>query len=343
MFKFLFFLLLANPIEFDVNDFEGLMGKETLHWEHVTEARDLSMLGFAKGLYEKNKMAQYTLKGRYKIPPVVHFIWLGPQPFPPESVENVRDWIEKNPGWTVKFWTDRNREPPCAGMEKMLVSDFQFSKLGGHFEQSRNWGEKSDLLRYEILYQEGGIYVDHDANCLSPFEGMHRGYDFFCGLETPHEPFVGRSITCGNAVIGAAAHHPTMSRVIDLIAERWDGLGEKYQGSDEYSRIEVVMQRTYIALTDAIEQTIDRYGNVDVIFPAAYFFAKSGISPLYCRHLFSSAWIESKERKTKEEHTREQDLGKIRQKNRSVAILLAVLFVFNGSVLGYVFLKRRRT
>jgi hypothetical protein len=342
---FLFFLLVAvNLVVYgqELDDFEGLMGKETAHWKHITEVRDLNMLGFAHDLYEKNKMAQYTQKGRYKIPAVIHFIWLGPRPFPPESVENVRTWIEKNPGWIVKFWTDRDRELPCEGMEKVLVEDFHFLKLGGPFEQSQNWGEKSDLLRYEVLYREGGVYVDHDANCLRSFEGMHRGYDFFCGLETPHEPFVGRSVTCGNAVIGASPRHPTMSKVIDLIAERWDALGEKYQGKDEYSRIEIVMQRTYIALTDATLQTIDRQGNVDIIFPAAYFLAKSGISPLYSRHLFSSTWIESKTKKTSEERTKEQALGKIRQKNRNLTLLLIGLFAFNGSVLCYTLLKRKR-
>ncbi len=333
--------LVANESAFDVNDFDGLMGKATSHWRHVTEPHDVQTLERAKVLYEKNKMAQFIQKGRYKIPPVVHFIWLGPRPFPPGSVENVRMWMAQNPGWTVKFWTDRNRECPCEGMEKVLVKDFVFLKLGKQYEQSQNWGEKSDLLRYEILFQEGGIYVDHDANCLRPFEGMNRGYDLFCGLETPHEPFVGRSITCGNAVIGSRPRHPTMAKVIDLIVERWDSLGEKYRGKDRYSQIEVVMQRTYIALTDAIAETLDIQGNVDIIFPAAYFFSKSGMDSLYSHHFFVSAWNEFKIRKTNEERFKEQILGKIRQKNRNMTFLLIGLVTFNGLLLVLRFLKRK--
>ena len=133
-------------------------------------------------------------------------------------------------------------------------------------------GEKSDLLRYEILFQEGGIYVDHDASCLRPFDGLNRGYDFFCGLESPHESFVGRSVTCGNGVVGSRAHHPTIAKVIDLIAERWGPLGEKYRGEDEYSKIEIVMQRTHIALTDAIVETVDARGNRYRISGGLFFF-----------------------------------------------------------------------
>jgi hypothetical protein len=333
--------LIAHQTEFDVNDFEELMGKSTSHWNSITEEQDVKTLEFAKALYQKNKMAQYAQKGRYKVPAVIHFIWLGPRPFPPGSVENVRTWIENNPGWTVKFWTDRDRDPPCEGMEKMLVKDFSFSRLGECFEQSQNWGEKSDILRHEILYREGGIYVDHDANCLRPFDGINRGYDFFCGLETPHEPFVGRSITCGNAVIGSRPHHPTITKVIDLIAERWVPLGEKYRGMDEYSQIEVVMQRTHIALTDAVADTLDRQGNVDIIFPAAYFFSRSGIPSLYSHHFFIGAWDDFKMRKTGKNRLIEQALGKIRQKNCNITFLLMGLVTLNGLILCLSFLKRK--
>jgi hypothetical protein len=326
----------------DIDDFEGLMGKSTSHWSHVAQAHDVETLERVRTLYQKNKNAQHTEEGAFKIPAVIHFIWLGPRPFPPESVENVRTWIGKNPGWKVKFWTDLDRDPPCDGMEKALVHEFPFSKLGESFEQSQNWGEKSDLLRYEILFREGGVYVDHDADCLRSFGGMHRGYDFFCGLETPHQPFVGRSVTCGNGVIGSRPRHPTAGRVIDLIAERWQPLGEKFQGHDEYSRIEVVMQRTYIALTDAIAETIDRDGNTDIVFPAAYFFSKSGITPLYSQHFYASAWNDFKVRKTSVDRSDEQTLGKIRRKNRNLILLLIGLIAFNGLILCFSLAKRKK-
>lgn len=333
-------LLLAGPLfahqaEVDLDDFEGLMGKSTSHWNYVIEQGDVNTLELAKALYEKNKIAQYAQKGRYKVPPVIHFIWLGPRPFPPESVENVRTWIGNHPGWIVKFWTDRDRDPPCEGMEKVLVKDFSFSRLGTCFEQSQNWGEKSDLLRYEILDREGGVYVDHDANCLRPFDGINRGYDFFCCLEAPHEPFAGRSVTCWNGVIGLRPRHPIMAKVIDLITERWEPLGEKYRGRDAYSRTEVVMQRTYIALTDAIAEALDVQGNVDIVFPAAYFFSKSGIPSLYSQHFCANMWDDSKLKKVAD-RSKEQALSKIRQKNRNIAFLLTGLVIFNGSILCFI-------
>lgn len=334
--------LFSKQSQLDINDFDSLMGKSTAHWDHIAKAEDLHALEFAKSLYQKNNQAQFKNEGPYKIPPVIHFIWLGPRPFPPESVENVRSWIAMNPGWKVKFWTDRVREPPCEGMEVVLVENFSFLKLRKCYEMSQNWGEKSDLLRYEILFQEGGVYADHDASCLKPFNGMHYGYDFFCCLETPHEPFVGRSVTCGNGVIGSRAHHPTLTKVIDLIGMRWGPLAEKFKGRDEYSQVEVVMQRTYIALTDAIHETIGASGNTDIVLPAAYFFSKSGIPSIYSQHFYAGAWDEFKFKKTKADRIQERSLGKLRRKGHNLSLLISGLVGFNLLLLGSYFIKGRK-
>jgi hypothetical protein len=337
MRMFCIFLLLisselcAQSAEWEKDDFEELMGCNTSHWHHVHQPKDRMTLEFVKSLYEKNKHFQFSTESDFKIPPIVHFIWLGPKPFPSQSVENVRTWMAKNPNWEVKFWTDRQREPPCNGMKMILVDDFAFTKLGRCYATSENWGEKSDLLRYEILFQEGGVYVDHDANCLRSFDGLHRGYDFYCCLETPHEPFVGLNITCGNGVIGARAHHPAVSQVIDTIAQRWDAIGTKFRGKDEYSRIEVVMQRTYIALTDAIQKAVGRPGNTDIIFPSAYFFSKKGIPSIYSHHFYASAWDDFKFHQSSIDKIEKKSLNKI--EHGTSHLMQIIIVVLSGNLI----------
>src|ERR1700722_4591002 len=89
-------------------DFESLMGKGTSRWEFVQTKEDFENLKFFKSLYDTKKMLVAGMSKRiFRVPKVVHFIWLGPKPFPRESVENVRSWIAKHPDWTIKFWTDR--------------------------------------------------------------------------------------------------------------------------------------------------------------------------------------------------------------------------------------------
>jgi len=144
-------------------------------------------------------------------------------------------------------------------------------------------------LRYEILYREGGVYADHDAKCLKSFDGFHRGYEFYCGLEAPH-PIVGeRYITAGIGVLGSRAKHPIAKQIIELIGRDWETLALKYPGSDAYSRTQLVMERTYMKCTEAIEAGM---GKKDIVLPAAYFFAKKRIPTLYSEHLFANSWAE---------------------------------------------------
>ena len=86
----------------------------------------------------------------FRVSKVIHFIWVGPKPFPRDSVENVRSWIAKHPDWTFKFWTDRDRPLPHKQMQLVRIQDHQFIKLYDCYKKSDNYGE-IDVLRYEIF------------------------------------------------------------------------------------------------------------------------------------------------------------------------------------------------
>jgi len=306
----------------DYNDFFSLMGKGTPHWSHLSKENELAFLNQMKSLYDKNKEAQFSTASSHKIPPIFHLIWLGPKPFPPESVENLRSWIAYHPQWKFKFWTDRSREPPCTGIEMVDISTIAMGNLERCLHSSSNWAEKSDLLRYQILFVEGGVYVDHDAYCIASFDSLARGYDFFCCLETPHEPFANATVTCWNGLIGSCPKHPVLAKVIDLIDSRWELIGEKFRGKDLYSQVEVVMQRTYIAFTDALEGTLDWPIHTDIVFPAAYFFAKSGITSIYSKHFCQTTWDLFKTRQSELEKFGEKSLTKIGRKNKRILFCL---------------------
>ena len=61
--------------------------------------------------------------------------------------------------WTLKLWTDEN------------IKDLNFDNRD-IFDKADNYGMKSDILRYEILYREGGIYIDIDYECLQSIENI---------------------------------------------------------------------------------------------------------------------------------------------------------------------------
>lgn len=45
------------------------------------------------------------------------------------------------------------------------------------FDAATNFGEKSDILRYEILEKHGGVYADVDVACVQAFDSLPKvGY-----------------------------------------------------------------------------------------------------------------------------------------------------------------------
>lgn len=344
--KFLLLCLLFCSFLFCDEEFFRLMGKNTQHWIHVTKSEDVLALEKLSELYEKNKHFCFAENSSYKIPQTIHFIWLGPRPFPPESVQNVRTWIAHHPDWTVKFWTDRTRPLPCIDMVPCDASRFPFLFLRNCYEDSENWGEKSDILRFEILYQEGGIYVDHDANCLQKFDHLNKGFHFYCGLESPHPPFAGRNITCGNGIIGSGPFHPIVGNVIEKIDRNWNFIGKKYRGRDRYSRAQLVLERTYIQLTESMLDHHSQDGNIDIAFPAAFFFAKKDISPIYSQHFFANTWADDTLHDFEFEKATKKAMAKLRNRNKLIRLITRCTLVVNGFILVaiffYLFQKKRR-
>jgi len=338
--KFLLFLVSIVPLfSSEPEEFDLLMGKKTSYFEYLEEDGEKQAYDRYRSLYARHCALLSRADGKNKIPKVVHLIWLGPRQFPRASVEHVRSWIALNPGWKFKFWTDRARPAPCSNMETVVFKEFPFSRLGKEYAASDNWGEKSDLLRFEILLAEGGVYIDHDANCLHSFEALHDGFDLYCGLEAPHPSFAGHNLTAGIGVIGSRPGHPVIEKTIDLIRSRWDALGEKYPGSDGFSRTQIVIERTYLALTDALTEKVDLEGNVDIVLPAAYFFAKPGIPSLYSKHFFANSWADEDGKDISFEKRAQHALAKIDKRFEKILFFLGGFTILNLFLIGFTLLS----
>ena len=339
--KHILYLLLLLVIPLHATDeFDLHMGKETKHFQYLDKPEDFAQLDLFKKIYDQHHKFLAQASGENKIPKVIHFIWLGPRPFPAESVENVRMWIAHHPDWTVKFWTDRDRHLPCYGMKKENANRFSFTLLGKEYASSTNWGEKSDILRYEILYKEGGVYVDHDANCMCSFVHLNDSFDFYAGLEAPHPLLAGQNLTCGNGVIGSRAGHPVIWKTLQNISARWAPIGRKFRGEDGYNRTERVLNRTYTALTEAVTGGVGEGENRDLVLPAAYFFAKGRIKPLYSEHFYANAWADEDVKNSLSGSMKA--LSKIEHKMKSQHKMIALILAAQLLVVGLGFRRRKK-
>jgi hypothetical protein len=318
-------------------DFESLEGKDSSAWSHVREEEDFLQVRFYESLYEKNKWLQFANANEYRIPKIVHFIWIGPRCFPRESIENIRTWLANHPDWTFYFWTDRERPAPCKQMQIKLVQDLQWKKLKKIYDESSNWSQKADILTYEILYQYGGIYSDHDANSLRSFDNLNRSYDFYGCLEVPQERIGDFTLAVGHGLMGAKPYHPVIEKTIDILLERWVEVMQKYPEKSQDHNIKKIMEGSYIALTYAAQSALCKNHNQDIIFPASYFFAKDSLQPIYSKHFFAGTWVDNKKKKNTENYLRDT-LGTVIKKMHIVSFMQYMLI----GVLGIIFLSLMR-
>lgn len=324
-------------------DFEILCGKDLPSWKYIQTKEDVRHLQFFKALYDANREFLAAPDQQERIPKAVHFIWIGPRPFPRESVENVRTWMAKNPDWTFYFWTDRQRPLPAPGMQLRKVQELEMLKLKDCYDKSESYAEKSDLLRYEILYNEGGVYVDHDVKCMQAFDPINRAYDFYCAVEMPYTSSLPSCVFTTNNLIGSKAGHPILMRCMDLCAAQWDQIEADYPGVDRDSVLNRVLHRTFWLFGQSVMEMSNQMGNKDIVFPAYFFNAPKDELALYARHLYAGTWHETE---TPFEKMVRQRLMILSKKSNKTLLCIGVISALN--LIGFALLftmirKQRRT
>lgn len=321
------------------DDFEVLTGKDLPTWSYVQTRQDAEYLAFFKQIYEERKNLLDASSESSRIPKIAHFIWIGPLPFPRASVENIRTWMAKNPDWTFYFWTDRERPSPLPEMQIRRTQDLSFLKLKNCYAKSDSYGEKSDLLRYEILFQEGGVYVDHDVKCFQSFDRLNSAYDFYCGIDMPYTSSLPSCIYTTNNLIGAKKQHPILYACMQMLEKNWDKIGEDYPGADRDAMLNRVLHRTFWFFGQAVKQYGNLEDNRDIVFPAYYFDAPKEELAIYARHQYAGVWHENE---SKFEKMVRQRLMTITKKSNKMLLFLGVFASFNLLTLFgfYLFMKR---
>ncbi len=143
------------------------------------------------------------------IPKIIHQIWLGPNPLPDDLERCRKTWRDRHPQWEFRFWTEENLP------SRLLRPEIR--------DRLRAPAERADMLRLEVVYERGGVYVDTDIECLRPIDQLIEGLDFFVA-----DTKLG---SANQAVIGAVPRHPVVLETIQACRPReFDGYDKEATG-----------------------------------------------------------------------------------------------------------------
>ncbi len=286
--KSLFFFLLINHIfysnaDYQVNlipsvDFHESM--QTVHYRELLEKPLCkSLFDFFELLYHHFEPKKLTPSPIPLIEKKFHWIWLGGQyPERHELPEKYRayqqSWLAMHPDWDYYVWTEADLDTfPFINREL--------------FDAAKNYGQKSDIWRYEILKQYGGVYLDVDYECLKPIDDFNHYYHFYIGIQ----PLDTNMAQLGIGLIGSIPHHPILNYSI-----------EKLPTKKDIQQIIVATGPIHFSL--AFLAIAGKSGLRDIALPASYFYPcgynQKGMPrdvwdkpEAYAVHHWAGSWLES--------------------------------------------------
>ena len=138
------------------------------------------------------------------IPKTLHFIWIGDQSKKPERC--IDTWVQKNRDYKVKIW----------GNNEVQGTNWKNYRQLHDMLIKKDFAGASDVMRYEILYEHGGVYVDADSVCLKPLEDWLLDCDAFAVWEQEHM----RNNLIANGFLGGVPGADFLKRCVDEVARR---------------------------------------------------------------------------------------------------------------------------
>jgi GT2 family glycosyltransferase len=133
------------------------------------------------------------------IPKIIHQVWIGTKPAP---VTLMNTWKDKHPNFEYIHWNE----------EEFIKRNMTF-KCQDKINEIEEICGKADIIRLEILYKYGGIYIDADSICIEPFDDEILSKKCFASWE--HEEI--RKGLVSNGTMGFPAKHPLVKTAIDWI------------------------------------------------------------------------------------------------------------------------------
>lgn len=220
------------------------------------------------------------------IPKKIHYCWFGGNELSEDAKKCIDSWKKFCPDYEIIEWNEKNYD---VTKNKYMKDAFEKKK----------WAFVSDYARIDVVYQNGGIYLDTDVEILRSLDNLLDN-KFYCGWERNdsnenNELYI-------NLGLGFGAQKE--SEILKKILELYENLSFiKEDGNLNLTPCPIyqtsVMKEFGLDTSNNNMQKNEYY----IVYPDDYFSPKSYSTGkinitenTYSIHHFSMSWMDKKER-----------------------------------------------
>ncbi len=103
------------------------------------------------------------------IPKKIHYCWFGGAPIPEKDQKCIESWKKFCPDYEIIEWNESNY-------------DIKKNKYMYDAYKEKKWGFEPDYARLDIIYNEGGFYLDTDVELVKSLDEL-RNNECYMGFE----------------------------------------------------------------------------------------------------------------------------------------------------------------
>ncbi|XP_045161751.2 uncharacterized protein LOC123526579 isoform X2 [Mercenaria mercenaria] len=152
-----------------------------------------------------------TTDGKPRIPHIIHQTFRSVM-LPYNYARYAKKLYDMNPSWQYMFWTDDSA--------RRLIKD-RYPELLNDWDSFNKSISKGDFLRYVVLYEFGGAYIDLDVNPVRPLDRVTMKYSCIIPTEPfEHNVFIWNTqIFMNNAIMFCRPKHPFFKKLLNNIKD----------------------------------------------------------------------------------------------------------------------------
>jgi len=213
-----------------------------------------------------------------QIPKILHFVWVGDESLRPDAY--IDTWRRLHPDFEVRVWGNHEWESLPWKTRRHMDAIAQ---------RNGQYAGVADLMRWEILLNEGGFALDADSVCVRRLPSWLFDCDLFAVWENE---YVAPGIVA-NGYVGARPGHEVIKALVDRFSKARDLSRRFIWYKMKYKGLTAWKTTGPVPFT---EELLKASAKTASIFPSHFFLPRhhsgltyQGSGPVFSCELFASA------------------------------------------------------